>query len=132
MTDAPRVLIIEDEEGIREILELNLRCAGYQVLGCGDGLAAWQSFERQRPDLVLLDLNLPRVSGFRLLELLREDSNLPVIIITAFDFAEAEEVARFRPNAYIKKPFDPEDVVSLVGSLLAGRKKDEDRPGESG
>jgi DNA-binding response OmpR family regulator len=119
--EAPTVLIIEDEDGLREILEVNLRWAGYRVTGCGDGLAAWQHFERERPDLVLLDLNLPQMSGFRLLELIREDSRLPIIIITAFDFAEAEEVARFRPNAYIKKPFDPDDVVALAAMLLAGR-----------
>lgn len=125
------VLIVEDEAGIREILELNLRAAGYGVWGCGDGLAAWQRFEAERPDLVLLDLNLPQMSGFRLLELMRGEGDVPIVIVTAFDFAEAEDVARFHPNGYVKKPFDPDDVVALVASVLAGRNDDKGRQRES-
>jgi len=96
------VLVVEDEAGIRDILELNLRCAGYRVSSCVDGLTAWQQYEHERPDLMLLDLNLPQMSGFRLLELVRSESQTPIVIITAYDFAEAEEVARFRPNAFVK------------------------------
>lgn len=120
-----KILVVEDEEGIREILELNLRSAGYCVHTAADGASAWRQYEQERPDLVLLDLNLPQISGFRLLELMRSESDVPILIITAFDFAEAEEVARFRPNGFIKKPFDPEEVVSLVGSLVTRSTVDE-------
>ena len=109
----PKVLVIEDEEGLLEILELNFRSAGYRVALAADGLTGWQQFEQEKPDLLVLDLNLPQISGFRLLELVRSESDVPVLVLTAYDFAEAEEVAQYRPNAYIKKPFD---VIELVGT----------------
>ena len=110
----PRVLVIEDEEGLLEILELNFRSAGYRVATAADGVAGWQQFEREEPDLLVLDLNLPRISGFRLLELVRSESDVPVLVLTAYDFAEAEEVARYRPNAYVKKPFDVSELVGMA------------------
>jgi DNA-binding response OmpR family regulator len=114
----PRVLVIEDEEGLLEILELNFRSAGYQVATAADGLTGWQQFEREKPDLLVLDLNLPQISGFRLLELVRSESDVPVLVLTAYDFAEAEEVARYRPNAYVKKPFDVRDLVGVANRLI--------------
>jgi DNA-binding response OmpR family regulator len=117
----PQVLIIEDEAELLEILELNFRSAGYRVLTAGDGVFAWQQFEREHPDLLVLDLNLPRMSGFRLLELVRSESDVPVLVLTAYDFAEAEEVAHHRPDAFVKKPFEMEDLIALAGRLV-GRK----------
>jgi two-component system response regulator ChvI len=117
----PLVLIIEDEEGLLEILEVNFRAAGYRVLTATDGVAAWQAFDQNRPDLLVLDLKLPRMSGFRLLELVRSESQVPVLILTAYDFAEAEEVARYRPDAFVKKPFDVKDLIATADRLL-GRK----------
>jgi DNA-binding response OmpR family regulator len=117
----PHVLIIEDEAGLLEILELNFSSAGYTVSTATDGVAAWQRFEKERPDLLVLDLNLPKISGFRLLELVRSESDLPVLILTAYDFAEAEEVARHRPDAFVKKPFDVQELVHIADRLV-GRK----------
>lgn len=117
----PHVLIIEDEAGLLEILELNFRSAGYQVSTAADGVTAWQRYEHERPDLLVLDLNLPKISGFRLLELVRSESDLPVLILTAYDFAEAEEVARHRPDAFVKKPFDVQELV-YIADRLVGRK----------
>jgi len=117
----PHVLIVEDEEGLLEILALNFRSAGYQVSTATDGVMAWQQYERQQPDLLVLDLNLPQISGFRLLELVRSESDLPVLILTAYDFAEAEEVAQHRPDAYMKKPFDVRDLIREADRLV-GRK----------
>ena len=117
----PHVLIVEDEIGLLEILQLNFQSSGYRVSTATDGVSAWQQYEQQRPDLLVLDLNLPRMSGFRLLELVRSESDLPVLILTAYDFAEAEEVARHRPDAYIKKPFDVQDLIREADRLV-GRK----------
>lgn len=117
----PHVLIIEDEAGLLEILELNFRVAGYEVSTAADGVTAWQQYERARPDLLILDLNLPKISGFRLLELVRSESQVPVLILTAYDFAEAEEVARHRPDAFVKKPFDVQELVRIADRLV-GRK----------
>jgi CheY-like chemotaxis protein len=65
-----------------------------------------------------LDLNLPEMSGFRLLELVRSESRVPVIILTAYDFAEAEEVARHRPDAFVKKPFDVKELLQIADRLV--------------
>jgi DNA-binding response OmpR family regulator len=113
-----RVLIVEDEEGLLEILDLNFRSAGFQVFTATDGITAWQRFDQERPDLIVLDLNLPKLSGFRLLELIRSESDVPVLILTAFDFAEAEEVARYRPDAFVKKPFDIQELISVARRLV--------------
>ena len=114
----PKVLVIEDEEGLLEILELNFRSAGYRVALAADGLTGWQQFEQEKPDLLVLDLNLPQISGFRLLELVRSESDVPVLVLTAYDFAEAEEVANYRPNAYVKKPFDVIELVGVANRLI--------------
>jgi DNA-binding response OmpR family regulator len=114
----PQVLVVEDEDGLREILEVNFRGAGYDVLSAADGVGGWQKFDYHRPDLLVLDLKLPKVSGFRLLELVRSESDVPVLILTAYDFAEAEEVARYRPNAFLKKPFDVTELVGLANRLV--------------
>jgi DNA-binding response OmpR family regulator len=121
---APCVLLIEDEEGLLEILEINFRGAGFRVATAADGVTAWQQFERTRPDLLVLDLNLPQMSGFRLLELVRSESDVPVVILTAYDFAEAEEVARFRPDAFIKKPFDVQSLIDKANRLVARKPAD--------
>jgi DNA-binding response OmpR family regulator len=114
----PRVLVVEDEDGLREILEVNFSSAGFEVFSAADGVDGWQQFDFHRPDLLVLDLNLPKVSGFRLLELVRSESDVPVLILTAYDFAEAEEVARYRPNAFLKKPFDASELVGVATRLL--------------
>jgi DNA-binding response OmpR family regulator len=116
-----QVLIVEDEARMLEILELNFRSAGYQVLTAADGVTGWLQFDRMRPDLLVLDLNLPQLSGFRLLELVRSESDIPVLILTAYDFAEAEEVARHRPDAFVKKPFDVQNLIGMADRLV-GRK----------
>ena len=115
---SPHVLIVEDETGLLEILELNFRSAGYTVSTAADGVTAWQRYEQQRPDLLVLDLNLPQMSGFRLLELIRSESEVPILILTAYDFAEAEEVAQYRPNLYLKKPFDVETLIAEANRLI--------------
>jgi len=122
----PKVLIIEDEQGLVDILTVNLEAAGLRVVSAYDGLAGWQTFERELPDLVILDINLPVVSGFRLLQWFRDSErpHVPVLAITALDFSEAEELARNGLDAFVSKPFQPEDVVRAVLRLLeqtAGR-----------
>ena len=114
----PSVLLIEDEVGLLEILDINFRSAGYRVTTATDGVTAWREFDQTRPDLLVLDLNLPQMSGFRLLELVRSESDVPVLILTAYDFAEAEEVAQFRPNLYLKKPFDVETLIQEANRLI--------------
>jgi DNA-binding response OmpR family regulator len=119
----PTILVIEDEPGLLEILAVNLESSGYRAVTAADGIEAWRRFEEEQPDLILLDLKLPEISGFRLLELFRDSSEtIPVIVLTAFDFAEAEEVSRFGVQGFITKPFTPEKVVEMVGDFLSQRR----------
>jgi DNA-binding response OmpR family regulator len=119
-TRRPRILVIEDEAGLLDILTVNLEAVGYEVIGAADGLAGLQAFDRELPDLVVLDINLPIISGFRLLELFRASARpaTPVLALTALDFAEAEDLARRGLDAFLSKPFDPEAVLALVARLL--------------
>ncbi|MGQ9627003.1 MAG: response regulator [Anaerolineae bacterium] len=113
------ILVIEDEPGLLEILTVNLEGSGYRAIPAADGLEAWRRFEERRPDLIILDLNLPKLSGFRLLELFRRDeASIPILVLTAYDFAEVEELAEYGLEGFITKPFSPEEVVSMVGHLL--------------
>ena len=117
------VLLIEDEPGLLEILALNLRAAGYRVETAQDGLVAWQRFEAAPPDVVVLDLGLPTMSGFRLLELIRDSaSSPPVIVITALSFEEAEEVVARGVDGFMTKPFEPRALVRQVEYVLARRR----------
>jgi DNA-binding response OmpR family regulator len=117
-----RVLIVEDEPGLAEVLSLHLRAAGYEPSIAYDGLEALYAFDRTTPRAVLLDLNVPQVSGFRLIQLLKHRSDAPrvaVMVITALSFQEAEEVARAGADDFITKPFMPDEVVSRVDRMLA-------------
>lgn len=115
------VLVIEDEAGLLEILTLNLQASGFRVLAASDGLEGWRLFEEGRPDLVILDLQLPTISGFRLLELFKGPSGrpeVPVLALTALDFAEAEDLAELGLEGFITKPFEPEELLATVRHLL--------------
>jgi two-component system response regulator MprA len=119
---APRLLLAEDESGLAEVLQLHLLRAGFDVDVVGDGLAALHALERRRPDALLLDLNLPRVTGFRVLQLLRRDGTtggVPVLVLTALSFQEAVEVARDGADDFLTKPVAPQAVVARVRRLLA-------------
>ncbi len=118
----PKILVVEDEVGLLEIIGLNLEAAGYEVVTATDGLEAWRKYEEEQPDLVVLDLHLPTVSGFRVLEFIKGEPNpAPVLVLTALDFAEAESLTELGLEAFITKPFEPEKVVETVRHLLATR-----------
>ena len=116
--ELPHVLIVEDEEDLREVLEIAFASADYRVTTAANGVCGWQNFEREHPDLLVLDLHMPEMSGFRLLKLVRSESNVPVLILTAYDFAEAEEVAEFRPNFFMSKPFDAQELIHQANCLI--------------
>ena len=116
--ESPHVLIVEDEADLLEVLEIAFISAGYRVTTADNGVGGWQQFDREHPDLVVLDLNMPKMTGFRLLELMRSESQVPVLILTAYDFAEAEEVANYRPNIFMNKPFDAQELIGQANCLI--------------
>ena len=122
----PKILIVEDEPGMVEILRLNLQASNYGVVVAGDGLKALQIFESEEPDLVTLDLDVPKVSGYRLIRLFKQAGQsqpVPVIVITASDYEEAEEVVDAGADDFITKPFDPAELIDKIDFVLS-RKRD--------
>ncbi len=118
MADA-RILVVEDEPSIREVLSLYLRRAGYEVEVAGDGRAALESLADRMPDLVVLDLMLPHVDGLEITRWLRERGDTPIIMLTARR-EEPDRIAGLEMGAddYVVKPFSPQELVSRVRAVL--------------
>ena len=118
----PQVMVVEDEPEMLEIVQVNLEQAGYGVIPARDGVEAYEALEAADPDAMVLDLNLPNMSGFRLLRLLRRDArwkDLPLIVVTAFAFDEVEEIANEGIDGFLTKPFHPADLISRLEYVLA-------------
>lgn len=121
-----RILVVEDFSPLAEVLALHLAAVGHEVDVAEDGLTALRAFEDRNPALVTLDLQIPAISGFRLLQLFkRSRPEVPVIVVTALDFQEAEEVARAGADDFITKPFDPSAFLVAVDYHL--RRRDSSR-----
>jgi DNA-binding response OmpR family regulator len=116
---AETILVVEDEGSIQEIVSLYLRRAGYLVTAVSDGEAAIQSLEKASPDLVVLDLMLPKVDGFEITRWLRSRGEVPIIMLTARR-EEADRIAGLEMGAddYLVKPFSPQELVSRVRAVL--------------
>ncbi len=115
----PRVLVVDDEPMVREVLERYLSREGFQVTTASDGEEALATFAETEPDLVVLDLMLPRLDGYEVFRWLRERAPTPVIVLTARG-EETERVIGLERGAddYIAKPFSPREVVARVRAVL--------------
>ncbi len=119
MPRSNHILVVEDDPHVAEIIQTNLLAAGMRTTVVPDGLEALRAFDEKSPTLVTMDLNVPEVSGFRLLRLFKKFApQLPVIVVTASEFQEAEEIARAGADAFITKPFEPERLVYMIRDLL--------------
>jgi DNA-binding response OmpR family regulator len=116
---AGRVLVVEDDEGIREMLKYNLVTAGFSVHEARDGASGLRTARTSRPDLILLDLMLPGMSGFDFCRALRKTSRVPIIMITAKD-AEVDKIVGLELGAddYITKPFSVREVLARVNAVM--------------
>ena len=114
-----RVLIVEDDEGIRETLKYNLAASGYGVLEAADGAVGLRTARTAHPDLILLDLMLPNMSGLEFCRALRKTSRVPIIMLTAKD-AEIDKIVGLELGAddYITKPFSVREVLARVNAVL--------------
>lgn len=114
-----KILVIEDEESIRNIIRAFLEDAGYAVFVAGDGLEGVSKFHEKNPDLVLLDLMLPKMNGFTVCEILRKESRTPIIMLTALD-DDASQLKGFDALAddYITKPFSMPVVMKHIEAVL--------------
>jgi DNA-binding response OmpR family regulator len=114
-----KIAIIEDEPDITEVVSLYFSRAGFEVVSFTDGLEALEALTRQAPDLVLLDVMLPGLDGFTLTRLLRDRSDVPIILLTARQ-EETDRIAGLELGAddYVTKPFSPQELVSRVRAVL--------------
>ena len=118
-----RVLVVEDERPIRTLIGLALRRQGHEVEEASDGAEAWERLQAGPPDVLLLDLRLPRLGGIELLERLRAGGGLPcpVIVMTAYTLSASDrQVLDGVP--ILRKPFDPEELEALVREAAAERR----------
>jgi len=117
--DRRRILVVDDEERMVRFIRLNLEHDGFQVSEAFNGKEAIQKIRDVTPDLILLDVMMPDLDGFEVLETVREVSNVPVIMLTA----KGEEDDRVRglelgADDYVTKPFSPRELVSRVKAVL--------------
>lgn len=113
------ILVVDDEERMARFIRLNLEHDGFKVVEAYNGMKALQNLRDRMPDLVLLDVMLPDIDGFEVLKMIREISNVPVIMLTA----KGEEDDRihgleYGADDYVTKPFSPRELVSRIKAVL--------------
>ena len=119
---APIILVVDDDEDLRALVEVMLRGRGYRVVGAASGAQAYALAVVEPPDLVLMDIGMPDVDGLSTIWRMREDSTLaeiPVVIITAYDSYDLRgEAASAGCKGYLTKPFEPNQLRDVVRSIL--------------
>lgn len=120
------VLVVDDQPHIVRLLQVNLERVGYRVISAADGVEGLEQVAAERPDLIILDVIMPRKDGFAVLKELKastEYRDIPVIMLTVK--AQSMDVIqglRLGAEMYLPKPFHPKDLTMLVGRLLAGER----------
>lgn len=117
-----RVLVVDDDAVIRDLLQVNLQLEGYEVSLAVDGAEALAQVARSHPDLILLDVMMPGVDGWDVAQQLKADqatAHIPVVFLTARAMrADVQRGHDIGVEGYVTKPFDPEDLLALVDRLL--------------
>lgn len=113
------ILIVEDEQDIQELLCAYLRDAGYTAVVAGDGVAALMQFQTQSFDLVLLDVMIPKIDGFGVCEMIRRQSQVPILMLTALD-GEKQQLRGFGLDVddYVTKPFSMPVLLEKIRVIL--------------
>ncbi|MFA5307885.1 MAG: response regulator transcription factor [Dehalococcoidales bacterium] len=121
-----RILVVDDEKKIVEIVKAYLERDGYKVVTAYDGKVALELTRKEHPDLVVLDLMLPEISGWDVCRTIRKESDVPIIMLTARDDTTDKIVGlELGADDYVTKPFDPKEIVSRVRAVL---RRYENRP----
>ena len=119
MSDIPYVLLVEDEESIADALTVGLTREGFDVEWVADGVSAIEAFERKTPNLVLLDVMLPNMSGLDVCRLIRLKSEVPVIMVTAkTEEVDAVVALELGADDYVTKPYQFRELVARVRAIL--------------
>jgi DNA-binding response OmpR family regulator len=125
-----KVLVVDDERKIVDLVKLYLEKEGFEVITAIDGEEALSGFRAEQPDLIILDLLLPKISGIDLCRLIRQESRVPIIMLTA----KSEEVDKLvglelGADDYVAKPFSPRELVARVRAILRRMAEREPRQG---
>jgi len=126
-----KILVVEDESDVADLLTLNFRKAGFRISTAADGASGLQKAREDRPDFIVLDLMLPKMSGLEVCKILKNDtatSHIPILMLTA----KAEEIDRivgleFGADDYVTKPFSPREILLRIRAIL----RCGETPGES-
>lgn len=118
-TANPKVLVVEDEPALVETLEYSLRRQGYDVSVATDGMAALEVARRERPDIIVLDVMLPRLDGYEVCRVLRQEMSVPILMLTART-DEVDKVVGLEVGAddYMTKPFGMRELTARIKALL--------------
>lgn len=130
MAKKKRILVVDDEKHIVRLVQLNLERAGYEVITAYDGLEALEKVRSERPDMIVLDVMMPRMDGFETLQRLRanpETSEIPVIMLTA----KSQEQDIFKgwqsgADCYLTKPFNPMELLTFVRRIFESLQETEE------
>lgn len=125
VTDRPRrVLVVEDEESVRQLIRVNLTMEGFEVFTAVDGQDCLDQMPDVGPDLVTLDVMMPRLDGWETASRLRtspESNGLRIVMLTArAQRSDRARAARLGVDAYLTKPFDPDELIATVRRLTGG------------
>ncbi len=114
-----KILLVDDEPKVCDLIKAYLVKDGYDVIIAADGKTAIEQAQRYKPDLILLDLNLPEVDGLEVCRTIRRQSNVPIIMLTARD-EETDKIIGLELGAddYVTKPFSPRELVARVSAVL--------------
>ncbi len=114
-----KILIIEDEKDLLKLLKYNFEKEGYKTVTASDGEAGLEAFKREKPDLVILDIMLPELNGYEFLKIVRRDSGVPVVVLTARK-EEVDKILGFELGAddFVTKPFSVREVLARVKTIL--------------
>ena len=119
---SPRVLVVEDDEAIAQVLQRSLRLEGYDVKVAGDGVSALDEAHAFLPDLIILDLGLPRLDGIEVAKRLRQSDDVPILVLTARDAVEARvQGLDAGADDYLVKPFERQELLARLRALLRRR-----------
>jgi two-component system, OmpR family, response regulator MtrA len=125
-----RILLVEDDPSIREVAMLGLRAAGFEVSTAADGVIGLERFRAEAPDLVLLDIMLPRLDGLEVCKAIRRDSTTPVVMLTARgDTIDVVVGLEAGADDYVRKPFEMAELVARVRAALRRRGRESDETG---
>ncbi|MGB0563232.1 MAG: response regulator, partial [Spirulinaceae cyanobacterium] len=118
-THKERILVVDDEASIRRILETRLSMIGYDVVTAADGEEAIGTFRDTEPDLVVLDVMMPKLDGYGVCQELRKESDIPIIMLTALgDVADRITGLELGADDYVVKPFSPKELEARIRSVL--------------